>query len=60
MTEISSTAGHIVGMCLHQGKIYIACQFAVYEFTDAAHPEPARWREILTVSQPEGVLHARR
>lgn len=60
MTEIPGTSGRIVAMCLHRDKVYIACEFAVYEFTEAAHPEPARWREILTVSQPEGVLHARR
>ena len=59
MTEIPSSAGHIVAMCLHRDKIYIACQFAVYEVTEAAHPEPQRIREIFTIPHQEP-KHARR
>jgi hypothetical protein len=50
VTDIPESAGQIVAMCIFQGRAYLACQFGVYEIIEAAHPEPRKIREILTLS----------
>jgi hypothetical protein len=49
---IPPEAGHIVDLALFQGKLFLACQYAVYEVIEAAYPEPLRLREILSLHRP--------
>jgi hypothetical protein len=49
VSEIPTEAGAIVSMVVHQGKILLAFDYAVYELIEAAYPQPAVLREILAI-----------
>ncbi len=34
LTPIPESAGHVVGVCIHQDRVIIACEFAVYRVLD--------------------------
>jgi hypothetical protein len=52
LSEIPARAGNIVALLVHQGKLILACEFGVYELTEAAYPEPRKLREIMRIPWP--------
>jgi hypothetical protein len=54
VADIPERAGKFVAMAIIQGRIVLACEFGVYELTEAAHPEPRKIREILTLGENRG------
>jgi hypothetical protein len=49
LAEIPPEAGKVVAMAVYgtASRIILACEFGVYELTEAAYPEPRKLREIL-------------
>jgi hypothetical protein len=52
VAEIPTKAGEVVGIAEVRGRLLIACQFGVYELTEAAHPEPRKIREVIAIETP--------